>query len=151
MHDDIRPQLAEIMNEIEGEAVIVVDQDNHAPGQRFSRSYGEPGRGSRRRRQTSLSGDPQRRKRHAIDHVEDRVDATTEVLDKRHGFGTPIVADVHSQGAVRYPEARSVIRPAKQRIDDIVNGLVHFKQCGPWSRIRPKHERWSFEYADAIK
>src|SRR5882724_2562705 len=36
MHDNLRPQLAEIMDEVEGEAVVVVDQDNHPPGQRFS-------------------------------------------------------------------------------------------------------------------
>ena len=35
MHDDLRPQLAEVVDEVEGEAVVVVDQDNHAPGQRF--------------------------------------------------------------------------------------------------------------------
>src|SRR3954467_14166521 len=35
MHDDVRPQLAEVMDEIEGEAVVIVDEDNHAPGQRF--------------------------------------------------------------------------------------------------------------------
>jgi hypothetical protein len=34
------------MDEVEGEAVVVVDQDNHAPGQRFRRVYGRAGRGS---------------------------------------------------------------------------------------------------------
>ena len=30
MHDDVRPQPAEIVEEVEGEAVVVVDQDDHA-------------------------------------------------------------------------------------------------------------------------
>jgi hypothetical protein len=30
MHDDIRPQLAEIVDKVERKAVVVVDQDNHA-------------------------------------------------------------------------------------------------------------------------
>jgi hypothetical protein len=29
MHLDLRPQFTEIVNEVEGEAVIVVDQDDH--------------------------------------------------------------------------------------------------------------------------
>ena len=35
MHDDVRPQLAQVVDEVEGEAVVVVDQDDHPPGQRF--------------------------------------------------------------------------------------------------------------------
>ena len=29
MHDDLRPQPAEIVEEVEGEAVVVVDQEDH--------------------------------------------------------------------------------------------------------------------------
>ena len=29
MHDDIRPQPAQVMDEVEGEAVVIVDQDDH--------------------------------------------------------------------------------------------------------------------------
>jgi hypothetical protein len=29
MHDNVRPQLAEIMDEVESEAVVVIDQDDH--------------------------------------------------------------------------------------------------------------------------
>src|SRR5262249_8082867 len=49
MHDDLGPQLPEVMDEVESEAVVVVDQDNHARGQRFRWVYGRPGRGSSRR------------------------------------------------------------------------------------------------------
>src|SRR3954453_13647473 len=49
MHGHLCPQLAQVMDEIEGEAVVVVDQDNHAPGQRFRSVYGRAGRGSSRR------------------------------------------------------------------------------------------------------
>ena len=45
MHGDLRPQLAEIVDEVEGEAVVIVDQDNHAPGQGLDAVYeaGEQG------------------------------------------------------------------------------------------------------------
>ena len=29
MHDDVRPQPAEIVEQVEGEAVVIVDQDDH--------------------------------------------------------------------------------------------------------------------------
>ena len=46
MHDDVRPQLAEIMHQVEGEAVVVVDQHNHdAARAAHRRAQGE---GSRR-------------------------------------------------------------------------------------------------------
>src|SRR5262249_30564383 len=31
MHSDLRPQPAEIMDEVEGEAVVIIDQDDHFP------------------------------------------------------------------------------------------------------------------------
>ena len=49
MHDDVRPKLAEVMDEVEGEAVVVVDQDNHAPGQRFRAVLRGGGEGVKRR------------------------------------------------------------------------------------------------------
>ena len=32
MHDDVRPQPAQIMDQVEGEAVVIVDQNDHGPG-----------------------------------------------------------------------------------------------------------------------